>query len=172
MALIPVELHLQPIPGLADVGYKQSSIEDTNDLVDLELPYFGSGSTDADMAFECVVPDTWDGTTAPSVSIVSHFNATSGKYRLQLLYVVIAPDAVSMDPSAFDRTVDVTSATGDTVPGTAHIGDEASANLTLGDFTKKYVVKGVLRRKLSDTTNDTVGVDQLIDSAVMYFTSA
>lgn len=171
MADITVELNLVPVPTLADVGYMQSDVEDANDLVKAELPFFGFGAVDADFTFSFDVPDGWDTAQDPTISITSHFNTTTGKYRLQALYVVSAK-TVTMDPSAFDETVNITSATGDTVPGTARLGDEASAVLAKANFTKKYVVKGILRRVLSDTTNDTVAVIELIDSPVIYFPAA
>ena len=172
MADIPVELHLTPVPGQDGCRYQQSVIEDANDLVDDEIPVFDSaGTTDLDFSFSFEVPDGWDGTTAPVVSITSHFNGITGKYRIQFLYASSAK-TITGDPAAYDETADVTSATGDTVPGTARIMHEASKALTVGNFTKKDIVKGRLRRVLSDTTNDTVTADQTIDGAVVYFAVA
>ena len=172
MADIAVELHLTPVPGQDGCRYQQSVIEDANDLVDNEVPVFDSaGTTDLDFSFSFEVPDGWDGSTAPVVSVTSHFNGITGKYREQLLYVS-STKAVTGDPSAFDETADITSATGDTVPGTARVRHEASTALTAGNFVKKEIVIGLLRRVLSDTTNDTVTADQQIDGAVVYFTAA
>ncbi len=173
MADITVELNLVPVPGQSGAArYQQSVIEDSNDLVDHEVPVFDSaGTADIDFSFSFEVPDGWDGTTDPSISITSHFNATTGKYRLQVLYESSAK-TVTGDPASFDETINITSATGDTVPGTARIMDEASATLDDTKFAKKAIVRGLLRRVLSDTTNDTVTADQQIDGAVIHFTAA